>query len=126
MIEEIPYQLAKRQAGIIQKIWVSDEMFNAWDHIPNYSENGHIFTFKEIWKEGFCFRIFKVSEIGEMLLMREKNENIDNEIENCKKNCDTEYDECCKKWKPHWEKYDEALHDVKGDFDEYIQPNFKP
>lgn len=115
MYKKLISQLNIEGASLIQKIWVADLVYAS---LP-FSE--HLYpTYKIYELEGFQFRIYPISQILALVQVRQKCENIDEEIATCSKKCGEEYDECCKKWKEHWAKYDEAIDHISHDLEQEI------
>jgi hypothetical protein len=62
-----------------------------------------------------------LSDIKDSCENWQKNKHIDEEIASCLLNCSEQYDECCKKWKEHWAKWDAALNIAIGEIDAWIE-----
>lgn len=62
-----------------------------------------------------------LENLAEEVLFTAKCNTIDEQIRTCEMNCELEYDECCKKWKAHWTKYDEGLRQAQDQILELIK-----
>ena len=67
---------------------------------------------KEIYTKLEVQEILK--QLSTDVLITSKCDNIDESISTCSKDCSLEYDECCRKWKQHWTKYDEGLNQASS------------
>jgi len=63
-------------------------------------------------------------EVIELVMLRTKNDNIDEDIVNCIKNCNEESDECCKVWKEYWKEHDNTLKTIKEDLVKFKEEYF--